>query len=90
MTHPDTITDQEKNVALLVAQGKTNTEIAATLFLTPGTVRNYVSSILAKLYLPNRAALAVYVVQHDLNNPHGDRSLPDPDTYKDLAYMAYA
>lgn len=86
---PD-ITPQEINVSLLVAQGKTNSEIAATLFLTPGTVRNYVSSILSKLYLPNRAALAVYVVQHDLTTPTADRSnIPDPDCYKDLAYMAY-
>jgi DNA-binding NarL/FixJ family response regulator len=86
------ITEQEKNVALLVAQGKTNSEIAATLFLTPGTIRNYVSSILAKLYLPNRAALAIYVVQHDLITPHQDRSqnIPDPDCYKDIAFMAYA
>lgn len=87
---PD-VTPQEINVALLVAQGKTNTEIAATLFLTPGTVRNYVSSVLSKLYLPNRAALAVYVVQHDLTAPWKDRSnIPDPDCYKDIAYLTYA
>ena len=86
------ITPQETNVALLVAQGKTNSEIAAALFLTPGTVRNYVSSILSKLYLSNRAALAVYVVQHDLNQTPGtDQAAPvsNPDCYKDLLFLAY-
>ena len=38
----------------LVSQGKTTKEIAGELFLTPGTVRNYISAILDKLGVSNR------------------------------------
>jgi two-component system response regulator DevR len=44
----------------------TDQEIAATLFLGEGTVRNYVSSILRKLDLTNRAEAAAYAVEHHL------------------------
>ena len=50
----------------LVAEGKTNREIAQQLFLGEGTVRNYVSSILSKLALTNRAEAAAYAVQHNI------------------------
>jgi len=49
-----------------VSEGKTNREIAAALFLGEGTVRNYVSSILKKLQLTNRAEAAAYAVEHNL------------------------
>lgn len=57
---------QEKHVLMLVSEGKTNREIAKTLFLGEGTVRNYVSSILSKLGVSNRAEAAAYAVEHNL------------------------
>ncbi len=60
------LTDQEMRVLAQVAEGKTNREIARTLFLGEGTVRNYVSSILKKLNLTNRAEAAAYAVEHHL------------------------
>jgi two-component system, NarL family, response regulator DevR len=60
------LTDQEMRVLGLVAEGKTNREIAQALFLGEGTVRNYVSSTLSKLSLTNRAEAAAYAVQHNI------------------------
>jgi DNA-binding NarL/FixJ family response regulator len=60
------LSQQEKHVLLLVSEGKTNREIAKNLFLGEGTVRNYVSSILSKLSVNNRAEAAAYAVQHSL------------------------
>lgn len=62
------LTEQEVRVLALVAEGKTNREIAETLYLGEGTVRNYVSSILRKLALTNRAEAAAYAVQHNLKD----------------------
>ena len=60
------LTDQELRVLELVAEGRTNREIAEALFLGEGTIRNYVSGILNKLGLTNRAEAAAYAVQHNL------------------------
>lgn len=60
------ISQQEKHVLLLVSEGRTNREIAKALFLGEGTVRNYVSSILSKLGVSNRAEAAAYAVEHNL------------------------
>jgi two-component system response regulator DevR len=60
------LTEQERRVLSLVSEGKTNREIAETLFLGEGTVRNYVSNILGKLHLSNRAEAAAYAVQHNI------------------------
>lgn len=60
------LSQQEKHVLLLVSEGKTNREIAKQLFLGEGTVRNYVSSILSKLGVNNRAEAAAYAVEHNL------------------------
>ncbi len=62
------LTDQELRVLAQVAEGKTNREIAKALFLGEGTVRNYVSSILSKLNLTNRAEAAAYAVEHNLKD----------------------
>ena len=61
-----TLSQQEKHVLILVSEGRTNREIAKTLFLGEGTVRNYVSSILSKLGVSNRAEAAAYAVEHSL------------------------
>lgn len=60
------LSQQEKMVLKLVSEGKTNREIAQSLYLGEGTVRNYVSSILSKLSVSNRAEAAAYAVEHNL------------------------
>lgn len=60
------LTAQEMQVLALIAEGQTNREIATSLFLSEGTVRNYVSSVLAKLGVSNRAEAAAYAIQHHL------------------------
>lgn len=60
------LTEQEKKVLVLIAEGKTNREIAKTVFLSEKTVRNYVSSILAKLNLANRTEAAAYAAKKNL------------------------
>jgi two-component system, NarL family, response regulator DevR len=62
------LSQQEKHVLLLVSEGRTNREIAKALFLGEGTVRNYVSSILSKLGVSNRAEAAAYAVEHNLRD----------------------
>lgn len=54
------ITDRERNMIELVAKGRSNREIAETLYLSEGTVRNYISMILEKLELRDRTQLAVF------------------------------
>jgi two-component system response regulator DevR len=60
------LTQQEQKILLLVAEGKTNKEIAAEVFLSDKTVKNYVSSILSKLNLERRAQAAAFVARHRL------------------------
>jgi DNA-binding NarL/FixJ family response regulator len=62
------LTEQERRVLALVAEGKTNREIAQDLHLGEGTVRNYVSNILSKLGLSNRAEAASYATKHNLKD----------------------
>lgn len=62
------LTGQEKQVLGLIAAGKTNREIATQLYLSEGTVRNYVSSILSKLNVSNRAEAAAYAIKHHLQD----------------------
>jgi DNA-binding NarL/FixJ family response regulator len=57
------LTAQEQKILLLVAEGKTNKEIASEVFLSDKTVKNYVSSILSKLNLERRAQAAAYMAR---------------------------
>jgi DNA-binding NarL/FixJ family response regulator len=57
------LTAQEQKILLLVAEGKTNKEIASEVFLSDKTVKNYVSSILSKLNLQRRAQAAAYLAK---------------------------
>ncbi len=57
------LTSQERKILELVAAGMTNKEIAAEVFLSDKTVKNYVSSILAKLNLERRAQAAAFVAK---------------------------
>lgn len=54
------LSDKEHEVVTLVAEGLSNKEIAGEMFLSEGTVRNYISDILEKLSLRDRTQLAVY------------------------------
>jgi two-component system, NarL family, response regulator DevR len=59
------LTAQERKILALVAEGKTNKEIAAEVYLSDKTVKNYVSSILSKLNLERRAQAAAFVAKLD-------------------------
>jgi len=61
------LTPQERKILPLVAEGMTNKAIAAEIFLSDKTVKNYVSSILAKLNLERRAQAAAFVAKHRLD-----------------------
>ncbi len=54
------ISEKEQNIISLVAEGLNNREIAEKLYLSEGTVRNYLSHILEKLGLRDRTQLAVF------------------------------
>jgi len=60
------LTERELQILALVAEGKTNKEIAEKVFLSEKTVRNYVSSILDKLHLSTRSEAAAYAVKHKI------------------------
>jgi two-component system, NarL family, response regulator DevR len=70
------LTARELEIVPLMAAGQTNKEIAAEVFLSDRTVKNYVSSILTKLGLSHRAQMPAYVATHDIRRP-GPRRLPD-------------
>jgi two-component system, NarL family, response regulator DevR len=63
------LTTQEQKILALVAEGKTNKEIAAEVFLSDKTVKNYVSSILSKLNLERRAQAAAFMAKHRADHP---------------------
>ena len=60
------LTEREREVLRLVAEGRDNQEIAEALTISPSTVKNHVSSILEKLGLDNRIQAAVYAVRRGL------------------------
>jgi len=62
----DTLSERELDVLRLVARGYSNPEIAQQLYLSEGTVRNYVSAILAKLDVPDRTRAAVLALRYGL------------------------
>lgn len=58
------IHERELEVIQLIADGRSNKEISSILFLSEGTVRNYLSSILDTLDLRDRTQMAVFYYQH--------------------------
>jgi DNA-binding NarL/FixJ family response regulator len=60
------LSEREREVLGLLARGLTNAQIAKRLYLSEGTVRNYVSSILAKLGVPDRTQAAVLALRYGL------------------------
>lgn len=57
------LTENEYKILKLIAEGKTNREIAAEIYLSDKTVKNYVSSILSKLNLKRRSEAAAYIAR---------------------------
>jgi two-component system response regulator DevR len=57
------LSDQERRVLELIAEGHTNRQIAARIFLAEKTVKNYVSSLLAKLGMERRTEAAAYAAR---------------------------
>ena len=62
----DNLSERELDVLRLLGKGLSNNEIAAQLFLSEGTVRNYVSAVLAKLQVADRTQAAVLAVKNGL------------------------
>ncbi|MEL6308947.1 MAG: response regulator transcription factor [Chloroflexota bacterium] len=60
------LTERERDVLLLIADGKSNAEIAEQLVLSVGTVKGYVSNILGKLHLNDRTQAAIYAWREGL------------------------
>lgn len=69
-TLTDSLSEREKDVLKLLAQGFTNAEIAEKLFLSEGTVRNYVSAIFTKLGVADRTQAAIIALRHGLADIH--------------------
>jgi NarL family two-component system response regulator LiaR len=74
---PNPLTEREMEVLRLVAQGKSNRDIADDLTVTEGTVRVHVSSILGKLHLASRTQATLYALREGLASL-GDGSEPPP------------
>ena len=66
----DGLSPREREVLTLVAEGKTNQEIAADLFLSVNTVQTHRAHIMEKLNLHNRTALVRYAIQKGLIDPN--------------------
>lgn len=60
------LTPREMEILLSIARGKSNQEIAEELFLSQGTVKNYISGILDKLDLRDRTQIAIFAYQNKL------------------------
>jgi NarL family two-component system response regulator LiaR len=65
-TAADDLTEREREVVRLVAQGCSNSEIAHALVISDKTVKTHVSNILSKLQLEDRTQLAIYAIKHGL------------------------
>jgi len=85
LTHPpkqppttDPLTERELTVLRLVAQGKSNRDIAEQLVIAEITVRTHVSNILSKLHLASRTQAALYALREGLASLD-DISVDDPD-----------
>ena len=65
------LTDQERRILAEIAEGKTNRQIAQSLYLAEKTVKNYVSSLLRKLNVERRTEAAVFAIEHEKRQRRG-------------------
>jgi RNA polymerase sigma factor (sigma-70 family) len=70
------LTRQERRILALVAEGSTNKEIASTLGISDKTVKNYVSTVLAKLNVERRAQAAAYLAHLRSSHPGNGLGIP--------------
>ena len=68
------LTDQERKLLDLIAEGLTNRQIGDRMFLAEKTVKNYVSNLLAKLGMSRRAEAAAYAARHAERRQHEGRN----------------
>ncbi len=62
--YPDELTERERDVLRLVGKGMTNTEIAGQLYISEGTVKNYISNLYSKLRLNDRSKLTLFAIEN--------------------------
>jgi DNA-binding NarL/FixJ family response regulator len=74
----EALTGREREVLILIGQGKTNAEIAVELFVGEGTVKTHINHVFMKLRLRDRAAAVVYAFDHDLVSPAPGRDRAGP------------
>ena len=63
------LSSREQEIARHIAMGKTNSEIAADLYITPGTVKTHVANIVDKLGVRNRVGIAAWAWEHGIAHP---------------------
>lgn len=62
---PD-LTERERDIVRMVGEGLSNAEIAEVLFLTVGTVKNYISQLFLKIHVRDRTQLAIYSIKNQI------------------------
>jgi DNA-binding NarL/FixJ family response regulator len=64
VSYNNELTDRERDVLRLVGKGMSNTEIAKTLYISEGTVKNYISGLYSKLSINDRGKLTIYAIEN--------------------------
>jgi DNA-binding NarL/FixJ family response regulator len=67
------LNEQERRILVLIGEGMTNRQIGENLHLAEKTVKNYVSSLLAKLGMERRTQVAAYAARLDAEKEHGNQ-----------------